>query len=659
MSEIPTISVTGHYQSDVSEGEMSDCDMKDVLTDVEDLNDGVKEKTSLKVHSKARKSKSSPVATDIEDYVDSSDDQEEKIRANDDMPLSLTEFLEHGTVETNNAAADKTTTTTTQRSGALFAPLINDDQGGVTDCENYNSSGDELSIADDADEISISAFLIESENVQILDKICQKASSDSEDAESELSVSEAGDVCNPYELSDAEDLALSDVEDNAMYQKLCAEVSVISNRKEDVEDQEKTDFMATTLIIPEIQEDNITDTEGIEMDSDAEILENGSTRNLQITTNYQSSHRHSLTDVEDIDIGDASDFLTDPPPVSASDIPAAVREITIVKADVSGQRVTNTMPLQGNPNTGIDTFLDKGVTDVEDLSDDEDYYEYSNSRTIDHIPEPYIDMARNVEIIKDTTASLGISTEAEPTTDIEEIFMAGTVRRKKTGKSKSQMKSKKTLQTKSQEQYQDVTDIEELDVSDAEAAKKSMNSLQIPCIPATGKQTPEIKTDVEYVSGDDEQYISEGEERNEQVVKAINATSFCSTETTIESVYQSGSPYKRKETKEIRRTTFEISEHTSNQNLTDVEDINLHSDVEDTQTFLVSSYSRAATVSPSELQDALNESSVSIVHDKCGSAFDMNKERHYIKGLGDCVDAHTDVEYIEDENEPGKEQNAP
>lgn len=398
MNEIPKISITQDFASD-DESECSDkLNINEAHTDIEDLDSDDKNKSPadhlLKARKKVKSKKIDDSATDIEDCEGSGSDED--FTKSSGPRLSLTEFLDQGSVEeTSTFDGDKKTRHSRKgKRVSLFVPP--EDGGAVTDCEDLDTSDNEISIVECQDNSTYDNFLLENDDFSSVNvdnsafvttnkKKQLIASKKVENSDSEDTDLPRG---NWNELSDVENITLSDQEElksvNRMKHSASAldaeeMVLVTSDNECAYSKEEIPPEIAVAFVNPRPKkthsrapsksknslavdasgaEEAVTDVENLDSsDDEGPYLR----KSLAIPSAYVSRRgSKTLTDVEDFDVDDECI------PSTSTDIklPSPVREITVMREDPHGDPVAKVMPLVVSSNgsfLGIDEdYIDKG-----------------------------------------------------------------------------------------------------------------------------------------------------------------------------------------------------------------------------------------------------------------------------------------------------------
>lgn len=680
-NEIPIISITQDDSSPNLEDDAEDnrnYDINDAHTDIEDLDsdDNQKDNRSpsrmLKIRRKTVHKKIEDNATDIEDYNDSDSDLDEKPEL-EDIKLDLTEFLDQGFVE-------ETSSNSTSRTGQMkqirntFKSLLNkpiEDDGGITDCEDLETSDEETEKIITVDEKPFDQILKDmlnddGNNVSIQDcnnlntrssarAISPSILTDLSDSDSDgnrkyrsnvesIVFSDDGSSRSPKQdissnnALDAEEIMFeaSDNECSTPHQDTTyreVNISFASNDRTRVikrlsRNQRPTKVSGNTLAIEKNSGDILTDVENLES-SDDECNNSKDHLVIPIAVIHPNSIDAALTDVEDFDIDD------DCMPMCSADIklPSPVREITLMTEDAQGDPITKVMPLNSSGTFlgVIESYIDKGLTDTEDLSGNEDDYINTKCDSIE-VPIPDVDggIVENVESLSSRARNACWElSNVEPLTDVEELCMGDKSVRRRKPKPKSS-KGKQLLEVDGANTDRGATDVEDLYVSDDQAKFYH-------CVHATATIAVPLNydggiTDTEDVSGDEEELHGQPDDID---INALKQEAYFSTVTSSDGTVQEKFMNNMVE----KKAPTELS--------ADTEYLQFNSDIEDLVN--ADAYSRADTITPIEIRNALDETSSSSVYDHADNLCDRSNERAHIKGYRDILEAHTDVEYLEDD----------
>ena len=717
MTDVPTISITqdendNDFDNEREDGASPMPNISECHTDVEDLESDNDRRNSL-ISSLKKVSKCNGAVTDVEDFDDSEGIDEEPDKSYG-PEISLNEYLDQGCVdEMSNLKGAKPKNLVSMNSvvrspsPSAFNLGITHDTGGVTDCEDLEASGDD----DDENEKVYSddekPIILEGINaVDIHDSVgCRKKvekyaprivepsssaslSSDSDDGKikprfkSQKHFTKRGPRCNEAK-SDVENIFLSDEERRKSLTKFTPvldtpDIEVMAFDGSDNEDvseathfpvinitfsgsekpKKKTKYRttpapSTMLKLPENQDEAKTDVENLDSsEDDEEQRVKIKSKNLIPIAIIKSD---ALTDVEDFDDGSDDDCdLDDNPEVP---LPSPTRELTVLVENNTGKPAKQTTPLPDNLLLGFqDLDADKGLTDVEDFSDDSDADKEYEAPEIEFIPDLDGGVVESSDHTTGNTLSLSLSSRTpEPKTDTEDIFVKQKERssecrrrRPKTKQSQNNKQKSNFLDTKL---YVDLgaadglTDVEDLDLEDDDVLLKDRRIRQRPSPVESSSRKSSFntdgKTDVEYMSGDDNiDLLGFSPEINPSLI-GFQLDSCTMTMARDMIGFNRDTPRELK-LPEIRKLS--VTPESCN-NFTDVEDVLSYSDNED----VAASCSRAQATTPMELNRDLEELCRSEVHEIHSRAFDRVRERNEIKENLCLVDSHTDVENFDED----------
>lgn len=715
MTEVPLISITldeneNDNHDDNDENDSRRPSINKCHTDVEDLESDQDRKNSLVLGLK-KNSKCNGAVTDVEDMNDSGDD-------NDDEPeikypeVDLSELLDQGCIdESSNMTDNQEKKLIAMHSNAKSPSItafnlgVNFDQGGVTDLEDVEGSGDEedekvysdddrVIVLEDSSGIDIHDSVAARKRIEKhLPKVKQPSSPSASSSEpeeekpktrlkSQKHYTKKSHKCSEAK-SDVENIFFSDTEKRKTRQKSSPvletpDIEVMafdgSDRDDATEPQfpeinisfigeekpkkkktyKRTPVPSPMLTLPQNEDEGHTDVEHLNSSDDDDDQSLKTRPKSLIPIAFIKSD--ALTDVEDF--GDASDDDCDLDEKTEFPLPSPIREFTVLVEKTTGEPVKQTKPLPDNLLLGFhDLDADKGLTDVEDFSDESDGEDDDNvpKYEIDCIPELDGGVVESSDHSTAKRGSLSVGGGGhEPITDTEEVFMnrkdksGGECRRRRTKTKHSQHKPKSNfLDTKL---YVDEnaggahTDVEDLDVEEDDVLLKDKSFNQRRATSECGSRkmsNSDGKTDVEYISGDDTiDLLTFSPEfnpnLNEYQLDMCTMTMFRDNDGTMSS--------SRLELilPEIRKFSPTPDGYSGN---TDVEDLNCNSDNDDETVC----YSRAQTATPMELNRDLDEASSSQIHEINSGVFDQVKEYSEMKENLCLHESITDVENF-DEN---------
>lgn len=698
MADIPTISIT---REDTIENDNEDegCNIEDARTDVEDLDsdDNFRRSKSPISQLKLRRKncrRISNTATDIEDYNDSDSDYEKNADNQYETVISLNEFLDHGFVEEANSTSKTNRRDYSQCVEQKMKQLgLQDDIGGVTDCENVETSGDECDVI--ATPVKYENFLVENEDgnsICIQNSISKheeihdsKGTSDSEVEQiserrfrqkknvksRNVFMYDVSDVENimfsdddecssritktsPIEF-DAEEIVLesSDNEDNKESRIVqCPQFDIsfaenhstadIRNRKHRSSNMKASTSKCMLTVSANDDDDGCTDIENLNSsDDDDETI--GKSK-LNIPTAFVKSDQLPMTDVEDFGSEDEESFSENVK--FEMKMPSPVREMTWTKENATGARMSKVMPMNGNLFLGInESYIDQGMTDTEEMSGKEDDYCDTSKYVIETLPTIDGGFVNNSEYLLPSEREK-VESKCESITDTEDININRSgVRRRKTKSRNTSKKPRNYLEPKGIENLP-VTDTEDLDMDDESGKKRHVFPSLIPLMVPSNDDG---LTDVESLSGDEGELDVEMRTSELDSAAALSQESFFSTVTSRDISTSDNVKFQAVEIPITRK----MSPMTERPFLTctDTEEMQIISDSEDQ---CLEIPSRVESVTP-ELYTILGESGKSTIYHKNVNRFDMCNERHHIKGHKDYQDAVTDVEYLDDDGNAQKD----
>lgn len=712
MTEVPVISIT----LDENENQDDDDDSRrpsiaDCHTDVEDLDGDEDRKNSLIAGINA---KCNGAVTDVEDMDDSGDDNEDEPEIK--YPeVDLSELLDQGCIdESSNMMGNQGKKLVAMHSVVKSPSLtafnlgVNFDQGGVTDLEDVEGSGDDADenekVYSDDDRVIV---LEESSGIDIHDSVGARkkverhvprvkepsspsaSSSESEDEKPKMRLktqkhyTKKSHKCSDAK-SDVENILFSDDERRKSRPQSSPvletpDIEVMAFEGSDHEDVNEPQFPeinisfvaeekpknkkkyrstpapSPMLALPQNQDEGHTDVENLNSsdDDDDQSLKTRPKSLIPIAVIKSDA----LTDVEDF--GEASDDDCDLDEKPDIPLPSPVREFTMLVENRNGEPVKQTKPLPDNLLLGFhDLDADKGLTDVEDFSDevDDEDDDETPKYEIDYVPELEGGFIESSDHSNARRGSLGIGTATpEPITDTEDMFMkrqdksGGECRRRRTKPKHSHQKQKTNfLDTKF---YVDAnaggahTDVEDLDVEEDDVLlkDKTIKQRRATVDSAPRKMSnPDGKTDVEYMSGDDAiDLLRFSPELNPNLSEyQLDTCSVTLTRDNNDGTRESSRlEINLPEIRKISPTPENFG------GTTDTEDINCNSDNDN----CAISYSRAQTATPMELSRDLDESCTSQIHEIHSGTFDRVKAFSEMKENLCLVDSVTDVENF-DEN---------
>ncbi|XP_013108407.1 uncharacterized protein LOC106087781 [Stomoxys calcitrans] len=630
--------------------------------------------------------------TDVEDYDAS--DSEGEVEVFPELKLSLEEFLSQGT-QCHQTITNGIKERVERRSGNfLKAQNLTHANDYLTDCEDYNTDSELENEAVKSVCVDLNEAFVDQGRVNIADATGTPNSIDGSDENdedvsiasniSDLHFEEAGGACGPLAqaLSEDELLELSGDEE------ICHIAVSDSESKDDDENISEDDILSNSSAPPldvtfvkplsplkrssaklecpstasncakscmflEVQRDKeevLTDIEQLDENNDEDSYDDDDNPIPQAVILAVGDDGGCQTDCEDISYDDLSNpescahegVLT----VDAKVLPQPQREVILLQEDKYGDTTTSVMPMSEQHKFGINSCVrEECVTDSEEFS-----YAADDEQADVSAEEP-INPPTNVLVESDVTVSneqmkphiskrLGIQSNNESVTDVEEFYMDGTNIRKK--------KPKTRVISKGKSKYLDIpkapedggTDVEDIELSEAELPPELKYSPLHSLNDGASSIQVDKTTDVEELTADDD--LSSTSESDlpqiNRIASNLRDYDSCSSHvvTAFETCASVPSGLKNKKPTPTT-TTFNIA--TPQQQHTDTEDVQLPSDAED-----YCPPELPSTCLPNELHELLN-AGCTTVHEKCQNSFNVDGERLHIKGM--VREAHTDVEYVE------------
>lgn len=714
--EVPLISITQDENDDFNDDESSTKpNINECHTDVEDL-DSDTGKNNFLISNSRRNSKYNGSVTDVEDYDDSDDDNVVEQEPDYGPEISLSEFLDQGfTDESAKIVGDEMSKTTAMHSASktprpsAFNLNVAYEQGGVTDFEDLEASDDEENDSGEVYSDDDKALVLEGTNsVDIHDSVSnrkkpekhqpkiietQKSSSSDSDEEKckvrqkphklfvkrHQKCEEAkSDVENIYfsddnksksknkkipilETPDIEVIAFegSDIEEIDNQDMKFPEINISfaeNDKKRSKPKYKKTPAPSPMLNLPSNTEEGVTDVENLESsddDDDVQCSKKGNTSKNLIPIALIKCD--ALTDVEDFDDPDDEESDSDEKSEPNIVLPSPVRELVVLLENKSGEPTSQTIPLPDNVFLGFDDLdIDKGLTDVEDYTDnsdgDDDEIIETPQIEIDCIADfgcGYVESSDHSSIKGPSTC---FSVTPEPKTDTEKVFMKKSEKssdyRRRKPKSKTNKQKSSFLDTKLYVDEQTGgahTDVEDLNLEDDDVLLKDKSLKQkrgkIECSARRMSNNNDGKTDIEYVSGDDtldlfrltpdiNPYLNEYQ---------MNSFSVTMTRDRLNS--------KDVDEKEFQLPTFRKISIASETQVTDVEEMQTNSDIDDSFTHDPCAIAHTSL----ELDRNLDDLCSSQIHEILSGTFDPLKERSELKPCQDSLETFTDIENFDDD----------
>ncbi|XP_053691103.1 serine-rich adhesin for platelets-like [Sabethes cyaneus] len=714
-TEIPVIAITQECSDDEELDDVSKLNINDAHTDTEDLimeQDTVRFRKGTKTGNAmidAIKPTMNGSVTDVEDCTDSDDDDSEAKSAKE-ADIVLDRFLDQGYVDETTSAESKggkpklLTRSCSKATESNTLRVFTDVSNALTDCEDMSDDDDSLgkvSIPDCPEDILArdnenDAVAIHNVVRRRQDKHFHKqepakdSSSESDTADSNvrhrkchrkvderpkseyenlmMSDDEMAGACASAQINrrsvlfDAEELVMesSDVEEDRTNVFPEINITFVANERNSPIEQPKKKRPSSLMVQAPNPDEALTDVENLDSSSESEDEKGTPVNRLIPIAVVRAGKSGGITDVEDFNDSDDCDELEPKREVGSEFLPSPVREIAILKQNASGEQRQNVMPLL----TILTPDLEQALTDVEDMSDNEDGDEmYDSSKyAIENLPEAVHDDVYSSDSTRINSAKLDVKgVVGEPITDTEDLVFdrsasnSGTgseLRRRRKpkhghGSSASGMcqsyKGKKFLDMKGAAAPVATTDTEDLYLSDdakeCESNRTKQRRATIQFAINTAANENDGKTDVEFLSGD--------ELTNERTLHSPQL--FHDGFSSIIKTREHNGPLANRivdvtPVPMIRQISPSPDTH-CNCN-TDCEDIQGVSDIDD------ETYSRAQTATPMELTRQLQESGRSEIYD---TSTRPKSELLDVKGAmaGDIQEIHTDVEFLDDDGANG------
>ncbi|XP_031639058.1 uncharacterized protein LOC116351139 isoform X2 [Contarinia nasturtii] len=630
MNEIPKISITQDFTDDEDIDSEYAGNIEDILTDVEELDSDEKKNQLpssqlLKTLKKVKPKNKDYSATDIEDCQDSGSNDSVDLMQDFEEHLSLNEFLDQGFIE-ETVCGDNDKIKHSRRTKHSRLNVPKEDDGAVTDCEDLNTSDNELIIEEIPNDFKFDNFLIENDDFGSFHVENSKYVHNKNIFMNGMSNVDGSDSNfhrrNWEETSDVENIAFSDQEDQNTFPdhinqcanafdaeeiileasdnddaffkseaipEICVEFK--SNRTKKLRFSSNRQKNRNSLSVQPIPDEAVTDVENIDSSDDEGF---NLKKNMIIPIAYVNTSSKPYTDVEDFDVDDDCIATT------SNDIklPSPVREITVMREDQHGDPVAKVMPLVLSANRSFlgirEDYVEKGLTDTEDMSGNEEDYDDDVNYEIVEIPNMDGGIVSSAEGLTSFSRNQK-SAEHEQLTDIEEIRVSSEryLRRKRLKKS---LKTKGGLLDVNGDECGDVTENEELYLSDIET---DLNRI----IVHEQRNHEDAYTDTEEFSGD-ENTIKKC--NNEIDVHVLQQEAFFSTITSTDG--GQGKPLSQHGHSKISttiKTCEEKQESSADMSYTDVEELE---QTEGDDFLDVDSQSRGVE-SPQKLEDDLNDAS--------------------------------------------------
>lgn len=686
MTDIPSISITQDI-SDNEDGNTESLLDNTVATDCENLNsdsdsDRVTTGTNLVAFTKKnRKPRQEIILTDCEMMNDSDDDDDVQTPTHNCVPITLEEFLDQGFTDetTKYNGRHETSHDGPRKPIRNYSPLssnhlkIASETGGITDCEDMD--GFDSNESEEASDIELPIYLDENNTMESHDSIRPIDQHHITTTDSSSSSASSGDEHTPFKakrkqtfltLSDTENVVLSDYES---YLKTCPKKKVLTDLAEDeiitveLSDAEDIDPVDTDpsigiqftntfkqmhkpgtpqfskfLAVLQDPNEGLTDVENLNSDDDDDDDDENVGR-LKIPSAVARTENAYLTDTEDLDNME-SDIDEGDDVASNITLPKPVRQLIMVQETNTGAPISKVLPLADNLSLAADVgYQDKGLTDTEDLSGNEEMYDISKY-LIESVPDMEAgQITSSDKMAPSTSSTLGIMKEYnDPITDTEDM---GEIKepRKKRHRHRHSNRNKNRLAIANDDDGH--TDVEELLLNDQGTRRySSVNEQQSTPLLTINNVDDGGHTDVEILSGDEEGFAPRGRrmQRNSSP-NILNKSDWNSAVASKECVQERGKANCNHHSLNMNLPRIRKLSPTPDAGHTDIEEMDKSDDDEDDD---------VNRETPIGVHRQLDENN-STVHDRNTSVFNERMERMNIKGHRDIQESLTDVEYVEDD----------
>lgn len=720
MSDIPVISITKEFSDDDDLDDVAKMNISDALTDTEDLiieQDTVRFRKSSDTRNSMVKSIKPTVngsVTDVEDCSDSDDDEGE-IKSAKEAEITLENFLDQGYVDETTKSSDKggnpkTMTRCSSKATETDTLLVAfDTSNALTDCEDLSDDDDSLgkvSIPDcpedilmrenDNDAVDIHNVVKRKQEKHFHKQGATEGSSSESESDNKVRLRKCNRKPEERPKSEYENIIISDEE----MEEACArppnqqlalfEAEELVMEGSDIEEEKTHTFPEINITFVSGEHDAFAESTVRKRPTRLTVQSRSPDEVLTDVENLNSSdsedeiqkkqlmpravvRRHKVagggtTDIEDFNDSDDNEELDQKKEVSSEFLPSPVREIAIVKHDDTGEQRQNVMPLNQGMLTVRTPDVEQAMTDVEDLSDNEesgDLYD-SSKYAIESLPEMENDNVYSSDNTRTNNSTLNVANPArEPVTDTEDLFFERSAsnsgsgselrRRRKTKQLHShasstgnqntchQFKGKKFLEMKKECAAAATTDVEDMYLSDDaatacgfERAKQRRATIQFSGLGVAADDCG-AKTDVEFLSGDE---IVNERSQSPQLTN-VGFSSVVKARERNGPLHRDLLMNNTNALPKVRRISPIPDAHNCH---TDCEDIQMGSDGDEQS----GSYSRAQTATPFELTRALEESGSCEIYETSPRA---KNELLDVKGMmlsGDQPEIHTDVEFLDE-----------
>ncbi|XP_053956073.1 uncharacterized protein LOC128861733 isoform X2 [Anastrepha ludens] len=706
--KLPMISVTKDDQSESSEdsnsndmdynynaGDATDIEDFDSQGDIKNLTNS---KASINTISIPQHTKHDTDATDIEDYNDTDSEEDDNSNVYPVLKLSLQEFLQHGLREQSMIDNEANERVENKSGNFLQAQNLNEISDYLTDCEDYNTDSELENACEKSVCFDLDTAVNDQGKVCIADHTLPSNENEHSDEYEDLSaMSDVSEIasglsdvagtsarriseCEVLELSGEEEecqIVLSDSasendEDDIIYDSASnaslppIDVAFISTggqqrRKSTTMSANKNAFL-TVAGERAHTEEALTDVEKFDDSAaedcfDSEEEEKPIPRAVVLTAAGDDSG--DLTDEEDIFYDDVTQSTPDIPSMPDAVIPPPHREMVVLKENQFGDIIENVMPMDREHQFGIyNAIADDVQTEDEEYSCADDFEQNSSVAECLHA-ETLIEgevIVLNETLKPQPSKRLELHSNTESVTDVEEIYVDGTNRRKKL-KARTASKGKIKLLDVARGNEDGGTDIEDMELSERglpSNVKLNANERQ------PQDASFDKNTDIEDISVDEVSDMSDTEAKCDTDVGSSTLKDYIVSNRNIVVTIETDSQRKSSKNHVQRCKIQTLTLHDAcagggtNPPNTDVEDLQCPSDIDDASGDNVAAEAPACNCN--DLTELLNES-YTVVHEKNSNSFNIEAEKLHIKCNAETRDAHTDIEYVESDESAARGSN--
>lgn len=476
------ISITQEDEDEINNEDMPQRDINECHTDIEDVDGPDNERrVTIKTASLKIVLREDDGGTDVEDCVDSGEEEEVPIKETD---ISLNEFLDQGCVdESNNLDTEKknekllrTLSANKSPSPTAFGLGVPQVVDGLTDCEEMCTSGDEIEekhyseddkpiVLEDSQGIAISDSISSHRKLIASNRMNRHPSNSDTESENDSRTKQRPPCARPKKLSvktsrktaniedaksdvenmffdddmscmrgkkkslpvletpDIEIMAFdggSDLDDNKEAKNPEINILFHSHNKKTVKKSRKSAVKSSTLLnLPKNSEEALTDLENLDSSDDDENFK-VETKNLIPIALVKSDALTDVSDFEDASEEEIEEEDDDEKPEIV--LPSPLREMTIFCEDEHGEPKQETVPLPASYLLSVNNLdFEKGLTDVEDFSEDDDEEDENNDSPDDYEMKNYIDCDSGIVQSSDHTTDLTESTSSSNLAQVSKI----------------------------------------------------------------------------------------------------------------------------------------------------------------------------------------------------------------------------------------------